>query len=309
VSKAPSLESSASGNPSQTQSSPRGRGAWRWAVVVAGSLVLGLVVGSAASGAGGLRSDIASLRANLGSLADNMSAALATNTTLQETNTILQNQNGQLQSQGDDLQAQVDALAKANAKRSLPKLSGKTQDAAAAVADKYGWALRVKQEESAKPVGTVLSQKPPTGTVMHLGAVITIVVAKPLPPKMPNLIGQTQKDAEGVAKANGWNLTVKKEVSSEAPGTIISQTPVAGTFMRGAASFTVVVAKKPPDTGGGGGGGDNCTPGYSPCLPPASDYDCAGGSGNGPEYVYGVVQVTGSDPYGLDSDGDGLGCE
>jgi hypothetical protein len=54
---------------------------------------------------------------------------------------------------------------------------------------------------------------------------------------------------------------------------------------------------------------ENCTPGYSPCLPPASDYDCAGGSGNGPEYVDGPVRVTGSDPYDLDRDGDGIGCD
>ena len=65
--------------------------------------------------------------------------------------------------------------------------------------------------------------------------------------------------------------------------------------------------------GGGGGTGSsgssgNCTPGYSPCLPPASDYDCSGGGGDGPKYT-GRVQVTGSDPYGLDSDGDGVGCE
>ncbi|MFN2524786.1 MAG: thermonuclease family protein [Actinomycetota bacterium] len=52
----------------------------------------------------------------------------------------------------------------------------------------------------------------------------------------------------------------------------------------------------------------SCTPGYDPCLPPASDYDCAGGSGDGPEYT-GRVRVTGDDPYGLDSDGDGYGCE
>jgi hypothetical protein len=37
--------------------------------------------------------------------------------------------------------------------------------------------------------------------------------------------------------------------------------------------------------------------------------DCAGGSGNGPRYVNGPVRVYGSDPYGLDSDGDGVGCE
>ncbi|MEX0881710.1 MAG: G5 domain-containing protein [Candidatus Saccharimonadales bacterium] len=53
----------------------------------------------------------------------------------------------------------------------------------------------------------------------------------------------------------------------------------------------------------------SCTPGYSPCIAPGSDVDCAGGSGDGPRYVSGPVSVTGSDPYGLDRDGDGIGCE
>lgn len=45
------------------------------------------------------------------------------------------------------------------------------------------------------------------------------------------------------------------------------------------------------------------------CLDPsASDYDCAGGSGNGPQYT-GRVTVVGSDHFRLDGDGDGLGCE
>lgn len=67
---------------------------------------------------------------------------------------------------------------------------------------------------------------------------------------------------------------------------------------------------QPPSSGGGGGGGGgtDCQ-GYSPCLPPGPDVDCAGGSGDGPRYVQGPVHVTGSDPYGLDSDGDGIGCE
>lgn len=79
------------------------------------------------------------------------------------------------------------------------------------------------------------------------------------------------------------------------------------TCYQDAGSGTKTSCEK-PSTGGGGGGGA-CTPGYSPSLPPASDYDCAGGSGNGPEYVYGTVIVTGSDPYGLDADNDGVGCE
>jgi len=53
-----------------------------------------------------------------------------------------------------------------------------------------------------------------------------------------------------------------------------------------------------------------CDPNYAgACLDPnAVDYDCAGGSGDGPEYT-GPVTVVGSDHYGLDRDGDGYGCE
>jgi endonuclease YncB( thermonuclease family) len=59
------------------------------------------------------------------------------------------------------------------------------------------------------------------------------------------------------------------------------------------------------------GGGGNCHPSYEgECLDPdLSDYDCASGSGNGPGYVYGTVEVVGYDEYELDRDGDGLGCE
>ncbi len=53
-----------------------------------------------------------------------------------------------------------------------------------------------------------------------------------------------------------------------------------------------------------------CDPNYEgACVPIASDVDCAGGSGNGPEYVRGPVYVVGSDIYDLDRDGDGVGCD
>jgi hypothetical protein len=54
-----------------------------------------------------------------------------------------------------------------------------------------------------------------------------------------------------------------------------------------------------------------CHPSYGgACLDTGvSDYDCAGGSGNGPEYVPGPVRVVGPDDYELDADGNGVGCE
>lgn len=55
----------------------------------------------------------------------------------------------------------------------------------------------------------------------------------------------------------------------------------------------------------------NCDPNYEgACLDPnASDYDCEGGSGDGPKYVSGPITVVGDDPFGLDRDGDGTACE
>jgi micrococcal nuclease len=46
------------------------------------------------------------------------------------------------------------------------------------------------------------------------------------------------------------------------------------------------------------------------CLAPGiGDYDCAGGSGNGPNYIAGPIQVVGQDEFDLDSDANGYGCE
>ena len=56
----------------------------------------------------------------------------------------------------------------------------------------------------------------------------------------------------------------------------------------------------------------NCDPCYPDiCLPVgAADYDCAGGWGNGPNYIQGPVRVVcHPDPHGLDRNGDGWGCE
>lgn len=49
-------------------------------------------------------------------------------------------------------------------------------------------------------------------------------------------------------------------------------------------------------------GGGRCEPGYDPCVPPyPPDVDCSD--------VDGPIRVTGSDPHGLDGDGDGSACE
>jgi hypothetical protein len=77
----------------------------------------------------------------------------------------------------------------------------------------------------------------------------------------------------------------------------------------GCATYAADLAARRAAADSDDSGGD-CDPNYSgACLKPDSpDYDCSGGSGDGPDYT-GPVQVVGDDPYDLDRDGDGAACE
>lgn len=57
-------------------------------------------------------------------------------------------------------------------------------------------------------------------------------------------------------------------------------------------------------SGGGNATGSGCQPGYSPCLPRVADLNCS----DIPDSKK-PIRVTGSDPYRLDGDGDGVACE
>jgi hypothetical protein len=138
----------------------------------------------------------------------------------------------------------------------------------------------------------VIHQFPAAGFESKPHHGVRLVVAK-LPPRVPNVVGEDMFTAELDVGAAGFKLRVSGGSKSYFVD-VVSQHPAPGT--RRFSGSIVTVVQSP------------CTSGYSPCLPPATDYDCAGGTGDGPKYS-GTERVTGYDPYGLDSDGDGWGCE
>jgi hypothetical protein len=140
------------------------------------------------------------------------------------------------------------------------------------------------------------------------------VVTPEPPPRItvPDVVGGKLPQARTVLKRVGLVVRVNRKASDQPPGSVLAQRPLAGLDVREGRSVQLLVAKPkppPPPPPSGGGGGD-CHPSYTgACLDPnASDYDCAGGSGDGPKYT-GQVNVVGPDEYGLDGDGDGVGCE
>jgi hypothetical protein len=189
----------------------------------------------------------------------------------------------------------------------VPDVAGQALSAAGRDLERLGFVVQIEEEFSAERAGTVLEQEPSGGSTLLDGEVVHLLIAKPLP-RIPDVVGLQLNQARRTLDAAGFRFKIERRVSSQARDSVISQVPIAGVDARPGRRVTIIVAKPAPTPAPVSGGTTSCTSGYSPCLPPAFDYDCSGGSGDGPEYT-GTVTVTGSDPYGLDSDNDGVGCE
>lgn len=191
---------------------------------------------------------------------------------------------------------------------SVPKISGMDHADAEQALIAAGFVVgEITEIPSARPAGTILRQGIKVGTSIAAGTAVALEIAVPYP-AVPSVVGRLQRAAAGMLRGAGFTVQVNEETrSSGREGVVLSQTPAGSELAAPGAVVTLVVLHvvRPvtPHVS------HSCTPGYTPCLPPASDYDCAGGSGDGPEYADGPIYVTGSDPYGLDSEGDGVACE
>jgi resuscitation-promoting factor RpfB len=204
---------------------------------------------------------------------------------------------------GPDAPAASESTRGEPAKVHVPHVTGLSVDQAAKRLRVRGLSVgTVERRPSAKPRGTVLSQ-------VRSGSSISLVIAAPFP-VVPDTVGDNSAAARRVLRRAGFEVVkTRRRTDSATPGSVIDQSPNGDTRARPGATVTITIARKPPAPPPPSTQESDCASGYSPCLPPASDYDCAGGSGDGPAYAEGPISVTGSDPYDLDSDSDGVACE
>lgn len=123
----------------------------------------------------------------------------------------------------------------------------------------------------------------------------------PAPTSAPTL--HTPADTTTVATVT---TSTAAPTTTTTPGPATSPPPAATTTRRTTAEPPTPVTHRIPEPATPTG---NCDPNYAPCVPIASDVDCAGGSGDGPVYVRGPIRVIGRDIYRLDSDHDGIACD
>jgi hypothetical protein len=127
---------------------------------------------------------------------------------------------------------------------------------------------------------------------------------------VPKVVGMKAGQAKTALSRRGLRWTIKYTSTSRFPsGTVISQSKKAGAGVLPDTAIALVIAKAPPPPPTTAP--RNCDPAYPDvCLHDGiGDYDCAAGTGNGPNYVEGPIRVLPPDPFDLDGNGDGIGCE
>jgi resuscitation-promoting factor RpfB len=98
------------------------------------------------------------------------------------------------------------------------------------------------------------------------GSSVPLVVAAPLP-RVPSLVGKSEASAIRSLKNAGFKVkkTTKTRTTGQ-DGVVLSQSPTKGTPAKPNSVVRIVISnvQRSPDAGIT----SNCTPGYTPCLPP-----------------------------------------
>jgi eukaryotic-like serine/threonine-protein kinase len=129
----------------------------------------------------------------------------------------------------------------------VPSVVGETLDRALAdlqEANLKGKAVRV---DSDKPDGQVVSQTPTAGATVDEGSRVTIRVSKgPKPIAVPTVIGLSFETASSTLQGRGFAVARGPDVESNEPkGTVVDQSPDAGTFQNPGTTITLRVSKGP----------------------------------------------------------------
>jgi len=128
----------------------------------------------------------------------------------------------------------------------VPDFTGSTLAQAQDALDQLGLESRVLEQESSEAApGIVIGQAPAPNTVVPKGVMVLLTVAKaPANTPVPSVTGLSRSDAQAALTTSGLALgAVAEEGSTDvAPGTVLTQDPVAGTTVPEGAEVNLTVA-------------------------------------------------------------------
>ncbi|TLZ33700.1 MAG: PASTA domain-containing protein, partial [Gammaproteobacteria bacterium] len=136
----------------------------------------------------------------------------------------------------------------------VPNVVGQTQAAATSAITSAGLTRGAVTQQSSSTVasGNVISQSPAAGTSVAKGSAVNLVVSSgapaPTPVAVPNVVGQTQAAAASAITSAGLTrgAVTQQSSSTVASGSVISQSPAAGTSVAKGSAVNLVVSSGAP---------------------------------------------------------------
>jgi serine/threonine-protein kinase len=129
----------------------------------------------------------------------------------------------------------------------LQSVEGLTSAQALSSLRSAGFKPTASEQPSAKVAqGRVIGTDPPAGTELQVGSPVSVLVSSgPAQVRVPDVSGDSRSGAEAALTAVGLAVgTVTQQVSSgQAAGTVVSQTPSAGSSVRTGTKVNLTVAK------------------------------------------------------------------
>ena len=107
---------------------------------------------------------------------------------------------------------------------------------------------QVESVQAAAPTGLAMMTRPPAGTALAPGAGLTVVISRGAPTiPIPDLLGMASGDARTRLEMEGLQLgtVTRRRTADGSPGTVVGQTPAAGTLAAPGTVVDVVVARSP----------------------------------------------------------------
>jgi serine/threonine-protein kinase len=131
--------------------------------------------------------------------------------------------------------------------KGVPDVEGLSAEQAEAKLRTAGFKPARKSEANTKVApGKVIGTSPSAGTETQLGSTVTVIVSSgPAPVKVPNVVGQSRSGAEATLEDAGLAVGAvsSKVAANQPPGTVISQTPAAGSSVHAGEKVSLTVAQ------------------------------------------------------------------
>jgi eukaryotic-like serine/threonine-protein kinase len=131
-------------------------------------------------------------------------------------------------------------------KTRVPDVVGQSRDQAVSDLVSAGLKANVVTVNSLQPVNTVLATAPKAGTELVEGSTVRVNVSKgPKPITVPNVIGSAFESAQSSLQGAGFAVAREDVEDPAAAGTVVGQTPAAGTQQSKGSVITLQVSSGP----------------------------------------------------------------